>query len=224
MNSIFSKLRFIAVLLSSMLLGACVSTGVSFEQFRQMEDKSQYLTEIKEKVADKALYDSAQKNLLYAGLPVTFEYENVKMTKVWDKSMRKLSFYDGHVTSTFGSESLLLVSILTEVDSPTPWLQVNRQSGKMEYTIVAANVSVQETMARVIAKGAIPIAASAFNGVLAAQIVADSNCKGDCGGGINISTGDVVAASTARSASDVKAQVAVGAGGGNGCKTCMPLD
>ena len=210
-----------------LLLGACstINSGVSFENYRNMDKEARngYMNEVNAKVTDKATYDQAQEKLLLVGLPTQFEVDGIKLTKIWDKQARRLSFYDGYVTGALGSESLLILSIMTEKGNPAPEVNINKQTGKPEYTVLAGNVSVQESVGRVVLKSAFGIATAASNGYFAAVKAAGAACKGDCGGDITLvnAGGNSSAGALSTSQSNTSVKVDLGCPSG-GCATKFP--
>lgn len=209
---------------SVMLLAGCVTTsGVGFKQYKEMApaERSAHKKEALEEIKVKKDYDEIQSEKLLAGLPVQEEFEGVKFTKIWDKSTRRLSIYEGHVTGAWGSEILVAMWFVTNENDPSPYLQVNRQTGKLEYTIGYGNGSVQETALRAITKA---VVGPAFNG-FAAQVYRTEN---GCRGGACNSSGTVLvnqvggAQAIAGSAANAAADAAVDAALDGLCPGCKP--
>lgn len=173
-------LTFMVIMLS-LFLGGCSTIGgpsvsTPFEKARAMTD-AEWQTrqkEVAEIIKTKQRLDGEQDQLLRAGLPVEFEVGGIKMTRQWDKQFRRMNFYDGHATGKWGSEALLILSVLTKADSPDPEVTINKVTGKPEFTVFAGNVSVQETMARAVMKGIVGWGGPALNGVVSATVLKDA--------------------------------------------------
>lgn len=205
-------LRNSAVGIMTLLLGACATTGdrMAFKEYRQMDDadKTAYEADVDARVADKVRYDASQEKLLWAELPVYFEEDGVKFTKKWDRQGRRLSLYEGYVTGALGSESLMVLSLLTEEDSPKPWVGIDARTGKPGYSILVGNVSVQETMLRTVLKSLVGSVGPAVNGYFAAKA---SDCGDGCGNTTLINAGgNSSAAAVSQSGSSTKVDVQLG--------------
>lgn len=175
------SIRLLAVLLTSLLLGACVTTtprGTSLDEVVKMTDEERALVsaERQERREAKSWMDTENEKDLWGGLPSTFEVEGIRLVKVWDRDSRKLSFYDTQNTGVFGSDSLLLMAVLTEPNKPVPQVSVNKVTGKQEFTVLVGNVSVQDTMGRLVVKSMFGLATASVNGVFAAKAGSCDNC------------------------------------------------
>ena len=208
-------LQIIFVSVGALLMGACTTAANirTFDDYLQMDESARLAVkqEIDKKVAAKKSYDKDQTKLLNAQMPVYFVVDNIKMTKLWDKQTRTLTIYDGYVTGSYGQDSLVLLKYVTEEESPNLVMSMNTSTGKYGPTIIAANVSVQETMQRTVTKALIGVAGNTLNGAVAARI---SKCD-DCGSMTLINQGGNTSAESG-SYAEAKAKTSAKANAGVG--------
>lgn len=188
-----TRVMSLCVLVSLTALAGCKDDQVAFDKYRDMdaEERVTYVDNIKDLIKDKKAFDALKDKALKQELPVyaTFDGpdgQEVKVTKIWDKGMKKLSLYEGHQTSTFGHNQNMIIAVLTEDDDPVMRLQENRQTGIFGPTVFLTDSTSIPTWLRSASLEVLGWGGFALNGAVAAEIgKCDSN---NCATRIDVNT------------------------------------
>lgn len=220
MNAFARSIKTIFLILAAAFLAGCASMGqseafatqtLSNKAFMALPtaEKAKYL----QAVQTEATITEQKEALEYrAGRPIYTGDGKTGRTIQWDKKVQVVYVYPGHNPDGMGIETFGAMGLATDQNGV---VKAGPDGGPLK---VFLNVAAQEDMTRAMLKvfaGAVP---AAFNGVLAAQIQADSCSKNGCGSGGNLINVQTNSGAAAESSTNGTIGVTTSGGCGSACK------